>query len=74
MLYNHFHGKMTDRMTVLTEKISNLELMEELKINDVIETFHTLQSRNRRLDRKLKNLDKDLITGQISFDLKTEQP
>ena len=70
VLFRHLHGKMTDRMAVLTEKISNLELMEELKINDVIETFHTLQSRNRRLDRKLKNLDKDLLTGQISFDIK----
>ena len=69
VLYNHFHGKMTSRMNILTEKLSNIEKMEELKASETVEHFKYLESRNKKLDRQLKSLDQDLITGQISFDL-----
>lgn len=69
VLYDYFHSKMTDRMNILTEKLSNIEKMEELKASEPVEHFKYLESRNKKLDRKLKSLDQDLITGQISFDL-----
>lgn len=72
VLYKHFHGKMTERMNLLTEKIDNIQTMEQLKSNEVMETYKFLESRNKKLDRMLKGLDQDLITGQYAFDLKTE--
>jgi len=74
VLYDHFHGKMTARMNVLTEKLANIEQIQNLKSSSVAEEIRTLENRNKRLDRMLKGLDEDLLTGQISFDLKTEQP
>ena len=57
-------------MNVLTEKISNIEQIQNLKSSSVAEEIRTLENRNKRLDRMLKGLDEDLLTGQISFDLK----
>lgn len=72
VLYKHFHGKMTERMNMLTEKLSNIEQMQQLKSSAVAEEIRILENRNKKLDRMLKGLDEDLITGQISFDLKSE--
>jgi hypothetical protein len=69
ILYNHFHGKMTERMNILTEKITNIQEMEDLRTNEIAEKIKWLESRNKKLDRMLKSLDQDLLTGQISFDL-----
>jgi hypothetical protein len=46
--------------------------MEQLKITDVLEKYKYLESRNKKLDRMLKVMDSDLLTGQISFNLKPE--
>ena len=72
VLYKHFHGNMTARMNLLTEKLANIEQMDTIKSSKIVEDLRRLENRNKKLDKDLKILDVDLINGQYVFDLKTK--
>lgn len=75
ILYNHFHGTLTGRMTALNEKteteVAILDLQERLE-NKLLESdeylrIQELKKKQKQLVRTLKDLDNDLITGQLSL-------
>lgn len=75
ILYNHFHGTLTGRMTALNEKteteVEILDLQERLE-NKLLESdeylrIQELKKKQKQLVRTLKDLDNDLITGQLSL-------
>lgn len=74
ILYNHFHGAITGRMDALTEKIETgmaiADLKEQLLNSAEYARILELQKKQNALDRRLKNLDDDLMKGQLSFVLK----
>lgn len=73
VLYNHFHGTLTGRLTALSEKSATAEEIKELEQrlveSDEYNRIVELKKRQRDLNKRLKNLDLDLMQGQISLDI-----
>lgn len=81
VLFDHFHGAMTGRMTALTEKSeSELRMIElQQKIQEkMLETeeyreLMELKAKQKQINKKLIDLDEELMTGQLSFDFKEQE-
>jgi len=73
ILYDHFHGTMTGRMEALAEKteadLRIEELEEALLDSEEYKEIQELKKKKTALNKRLRQLDTDLITGQISMDL-----
>lgn len=77
VLYNHFHGTMTGRMNALNEKseteLKILELQEQLNLklleSEEYVQINELKTRQKQINKTLKELDADLMKGQLSLDL-----
>lgn len=71
ILYNHFHGALTDRITVLSERDSIdlriLELEEKLQETDEYKEILELKKRKSRTSKDLRRLDVELKTRQLAF-------
>ena len=71
ILYNHFHGALTDRITVLSERDSIdlriLELEEKLQETDEYKEILELKKRKSRTSKDLRRLDVELKTSQLTF-------
>lgn len=73
ILHNYFKGAMMDRMLRLTEKNEALEkineckskLMESPEYKDILLS----QKKIKLIEKSLRTMDKDLVTGQNSLDL-----
>lgn len=74
VLYNHFHGAMTARFKVLTERdtiaLRILELEEKLEESEEYQEILELRRRRADTTKALRRLDVDLKSGQLSMDLK----
>ncbi len=73
VLYNHFHAPLTGRMTSLNEKSAIDLKIEELE-NKMLDSaeyreIQELKKRKTAINAKLRQLDKELIAGQLSMDL-----
>lgn len=75
ILYNHFHGAMTGRVTTLNEKSETelriIELQERLDAK-LLETeeykeMQELKNKSKQINKKLKDLDVELVQGQLSM-------
>lgn len=82
VLFDHFHGALTGRMTALTEKSESelrmIELQQKLQ-EKMLETeeyreMMELKQKQKVIAKKLKDLDVELLTGQLSLDFKAELP
>jgi prophage antirepressor-like protein len=77
VLYNHFHGTITGRMNALTEKTSTeleiIELEEKLKAQLLESEEYTkiqeLKKKHKNISKTLKDLDLELLAGQLSLKL-----
>lgn len=73
IIANHFRGAITGRMKVLEAKTADQlrkeQLEEELKQTPIYQEIQQIEKRKRGLERKLRQLDSDLITGQMSMNL-----
>lgn len=77
VLFDHFHGALTGRMTALTERSqTDLEIIElQEKMNEKLlaseeyQRILELKARQKQIAKKLKDLDTELLTGQLSLDL-----
>jgi hypothetical protein len=75
VLYSHFHGALTGRMTALTEQCQTdleiLELQEKLdqQMLGSAEYLRIQELKNKKkvIAKTLKELDTELITGQLSI-------
>lgn len=71
VLYNHFHGALTDRITVLSERDSIdlriLELEEKLQETDEYKEILELKKRKTRTGKDLRRLDVELKSRQLAF-------
>lgn len=71
VLYNHFHGAMTDRVNVLSERdridLRILELEEKLQETDEYLEILELKKQKTKTGKDLKRLDVELKTRQLSF-------
>ncbi len=75
VLYNHFHGALTGRMNALNEQsetdLEILELQEKLdeKMLESPEYLRILELKKKKkaIGKTLKDLDTELLTGQLSF-------
>jgi len=75
VLYNHFHGALTGRMTALTKRneteneIAELEerLHASLLKSDEYLRIQELKQQKKQITKTLLELDADLIAGQLSF-------
>lgn len=71
VLYHHFHGALTDRINVLSERdsidIRILELEEKLQETDEYKEILELKKRKTKTGKDLKRLDVELKTRQLSF-------
>lgn len=81
VLFDHFHGALTGRMTALTERSqTDLEIIElQEKMNEKLlaseeyQRIQELKAKQKQIAKRLKDLDAELLTGQLSLDLKEEQ-
>lgn len=77
ILYNHFHGALTGRMTALNERseteLKILELQEKLDAklleSEEYRTIQDLKKKQKTIVKTLKDLDTELLTGQLSLPL-----
>lgn len=77
ILYNHFHGAMTGRVTTLNEKseteLKIIELQERLDAKlletDEYKEMQELKNKSKQINKKLKDLDVELVQGQLSLNL-----
>jgi hypothetical protein len=73
ILHSYFKGAMMDRMLRLTEKNEALEKINECKskLLDSPEYKEILMSQNKikLIEKSLRMMDKDLLTGQNSLEL-----
>ena len=77
ILYDHFHGAMTGRVTTLNEKsetqLRMLELQEKLDAKmletDEYKEMQELKNKSKQINKKLKDLDIELVQGQLSLNL-----
>ncbi|RTL04783.1 hypothetical protein EKK58_09695 [Candidatus Dependentiae bacterium] len=71
VLYNHFHGALTARMTILTEQDTITTQIAELeKALEETEEYKKIQELKRRKGetrKELTQLDRDLKSGQLSI-------
>jgi prophage antirepressor-like protein len=71
ILYNHFHGSITQRREVLQEKIeikSKIEHLEdELSDNEKYRELLDLKAADMRTGKTLKELDANLVAEQLSI-------
>lgn len=78
-LFNHFHGIMTKRKQILHDKLADLsrqkELEEKLKVHEDFVEYERLRGNVLRSGKLLKEMDQELLTGQMSLlkDLEAEQ-
>lgn len=79
ILFDHFHGALTGRMTALTEKsdaeLRMIELQQRLD-EKMLQTeeyreMMELKQKQKIISKKLKDLDAELLTGQLSLNLDT---
>jgi len=75
ILYNHFHGALTGRMTALNDRseteLEILDLQEKLD-QKLLESeeylkIQELKKRQKLIAKTLRDLDTELLTGQLSF-------
>lgn len=77
VLFDHFHGALTGRMTALTERsqtdLEIIELEEKMKekllASEEYQRILELKAKQKQIAKKLKDLDTELLTGQLSLDL-----
>lgn len=69
ILYNHFHGTLTDRMNALHEKSSidtRIQALEEqLKESSTYKEILELRQKKKQVSGELRKLDNDLQSGQL---------
>lgn len=73
VLYDHFRGAMTQRIYKLTEKNDALEKINECK-SRLLESSEykeilMAQKKIKLIEKSLRTMDKDLVTGQNSLEL-----
>lgn len=75
ILYNHFHGALTGRMTALNDRseteLEILDLQEKLD-QKLLESeeylkIQELKKKQKLIAKTLRDLDTELLTGQLSF-------
>lgn len=75
VLFDHFHGALTGRMTALSEKsdteLRMMELQDKLQ-EKMLETeeyreMMELKKKQKTITKTLRDLDIELLTGQLSF-------
>ena len=73
LLYNHFHGSITNRKELLVEKSDVLkeirETENELQQNKVSQKLESLKARRKKLSFDLLKIDKDLVTQTNLFEI-----
>lgn len=77
ILYNHFHGALTGRITALNKKTETeleiLDLQEKLDVqlleSEEYKRIQELKKVQKGITKTLKELDVDLIQGQLSLNL-----
>lgn len=73
VLYNHFHGTLTGRVNVLTERLEIdaeiIDLQSQLLESQQYLKIQELKKRKTQIRNQLKNLDTDLISGQLNMPL-----
>ncbi len=77
ILFNHFHGAMTGRMTALNEKTETqleiLELQEKLDAQLLesaeYQRIQELKKKEKHITKTLKEMDIELVQGQLSLNL-----
>jgi len=77
ILYNHFHGTMTGRMNALSQKTETeleiIDLEEKLKAKLLESEEYTriqeLKKKHKSIAKTLKDLDVELLAGQLSLKL-----
>lgn len=71
VLFDHFHGTMTARMTILTEQdtiaTQIAELQTALLQTDEYKKIVELKKRKSETTKELNQLDRDLKSGQLSI-------
>ncbi len=71
ILYEHFHGNLTGRLSALQQKSATRIRIEELKEkmlqSDEYREIPELETVEKRLNTQLKTLDKELIGTQLAF-------
>lgn len=75
ILYNHFHGAMTGRMTALNEKTETeleiLDLQEKLDAqlleSEEYKRIQELKKKQKQIKKTLNELDIELVQGQLSL-------
>lgn len=71
LLYDHFHGNLTGRLTTLQQKsaarIRIEELKEKMLDSEEYREIVELEKTEKRLNAQLKNLDKELVGTQLSL-------
>lgn len=74
ILFDHFRGAMTDRIYMLTEKNEALEHISQCKSklldSPEYKEIITSQRKIKQLERSLRMMDKDLVSGQQTLDIK----
>ena len=77
ILYNHFHGTMTGRMNALSQKTETeleiIDLEEKLKTklleSEEYNRIQELKKKHKSIAKTLKDLDVELLAGQLSLKL-----
>ncbi len=71
ILYNHFHGVVTGRINLLTEKNAMLEEIDQLNEgidnSDEMQRVRDLKKKVKETEKSLKNLDTDLVRRQLDL-------
>lgn len=71
VLYNHFHGALTARMSILTEQdtiaTQIAELEKALEETEEYKKIQELKKRKGETRKELTQLDRDLKSGQLSI-------
>jgi hypothetical protein len=71
VLFNHFHGALTARMTILTEQdtiaTQIAELEKALEETEEYKKIQELKKRKGETRKELTQLDRDLKSGQLSI-------
>lgn len=71
VLYNHFHGTITGRMTALSQKQDNemkiKQLEKALQENETYKQLQELKEKQKDIKNVLQVLDTDLVNKQLSI-------
>ena len=73
LLYNHFHGAITNRKELLVERQLIDSEIKELKLemkesNDKFQKLQKLQSKRKNLSQELNTIDKEIVKQPELFD------